>query len=180
MDDGRRARFAALVGAVSRRQKLRMTAAGASGPEEEGHEVPDYERVLPPISQARAKFLAGLHGLSVEQVHEWGYYRVILNAYGWLGRRVGDAAVPEDGLVFGVWTGEELSGCNPLGFCGRAGMVVLRATFLVDKFGPEWARRFPLAERAWIADCKEDFDRLMRGLGERPEEEGVDTEAGSA
>ena len=159
----RRNRLTQLVAQVSQRQKARL--AKTSSPEDESYEVPDYERILAPPSQDQIKSLAAMHAMAIEQVRDWMSYRVILNAHAWLGKRVGDATIREDCLVFAVFQSDfEMEGKNSLGLWGRPGMVAMRASALAEKFGPDWASRFPQAGSVWIAQNKEDYENLLRGI----------------
>ena len=93
--------------------------------------------------------------------------RVILNSHGWLARRVGDYSVPESSIVFGI-----LRGCakdqqpNDLGLVGQPGMIPIRASRFEGRWGRDWSRRFIYARSANMAETREHYEKLMKGISD--------------
>ena len=174
VDDPELSRMEALIASVSNQQRLETMSRDLSGDAEGAPTVRSAERVLAPLSHAEMKSLASLHGLSPESLREWSSLRVVLNSFGWLARRVGDNSVPESSVVFAVCETEPgRAGVNELGLLGRSGMVPLRGTRLAERWGRSWQNRFHLVERARMAESREDYERLLKGLEDPIDEASV-------
>ncbi|NDC38807.1 MAG: hypothetical protein EBZ48_12270 [Proteobacteria bacterium] len=95
----------ALVAVVSQEQRRRVTSRSnpQEGEDEKGI-IPSYERIFAPFTPQETANLTAVHGVSAEDARAWSSFRVVLNAYGWLGRRVADRSVPESSVVFSVST----------------------------------------------------------------------------
>lgn len=173
VDPAARKRLEELVAAVSQRQKLdamsREFALGGSDP----NDAPkNYERILPPLSFTEQKSLASIHGLTMDEIRDWSAFRVILESFSWLGRRVGDYTVPANSVIFCVFkVAEGVRGRNEHGLAGMPGMVALRGSRLEERWGKFWSSRFTQADDAKMAETREDFDRLMQGLKDSEPEE---------
>ena len=161
-----------LMTRVSRRQERLQLAAQTGGDEDGVSAVPDYERIIKPFTAEEITELAALHGLSVQRMEEWSYFRQVLYAYGWLARRVGDSTVPEHCLVFPVLSADDdVPGRNEFGLVGAAGgMVALRSTRLIEQWGVQWPNRFIQGRAANIALTKEQYEKLMRNVRQEQEE----------
>jgi hypothetical protein len=128
--------------------------------------------VFTPFSHQESKQLAELHGLSTSDIKSWSSIRIMLNSYGWLGRRVGEHTVPESSIVFAAFLmAERSSETNDLGLIGRSGMVPIRGTRLEEKWGDFWQSRFVMAQNASMAETKDNYERLMKGLSDPKEDE---------
>jgi len=148
------------VGAQQRLQELHTDDSDA-GPTEQL----SFDRVSPPPSRAELEALAALHQLSADDLHDWLALRVILSCYGWLASRVGDYSVPTTSVIFAVFKADRpLVGMNELGLLGRAGMVPLRGSKLVDRLGRNWSTRFAYVRKATMAESQEDYEKLLKGI----------------
>lgn len=163
-------RIEALLARVSNRQ--RAHAAELAKREGEVPEHISFDRIFPPLREAEVVALSALHGFSAGEVRDWSALRIVLTSYGWLARRVGDYTVPESSLIFAVFKSREpLPGANSFGLVGKSGYVPFRGAKLESRMGPSWNSRFAYADRATMAETKEDFDKLMAGIEEKLEEE---------
>lgn len=161
-------RFEELVQVVSQKQKLQSMSldAGTDGGQDRGG-VPNYTRIFPPLNSAEIKSLAELHQVSAEDLKIWSTFRVMLNFYGWLGRRVGDYTVPESSVIFAILHFDVgAAGANDLGLIGKSEMIPFRGTKLEARWGKSWQSRFVQAYRATMSETREDFDKLMRGIND--------------
>lgn len=162
--DRQRERLEELVFLVSQRQRLHALSMELMNDGEHRVVLQSYERVFTPLTHQQMKQLAEQHDLSFEDLRLWSSARVVLNAFGWLGRRVGDYSVPESSVIYTVFKGElPLPGSNELGLCGRKGMVPLRATRVEARLGKHWRQRFVVASSATMAETPENYERLLKG-----------------
>jgi hypothetical protein len=155
-----------LAALVSHSQRLEAMAAegGSADPSEKGA-MHQQGRVFPPLTVAESRELAERHGIAADSIKVWSALRAMLNHYGWLARRVGDYSVPEHSLIFAVVrTDGSIAGANGLGLIGGPGMIALRGTRLVQRWGKQWQARFTQGISATMAEQREDFDKLMRGI----------------
>jgi hypothetical protein len=161
-------RMEELVALVSQRQRIQQMSQDLQN--ENGERMSllqSFERVFPPLSHAQMKTLSELHGLTPTDLREWSTMRVVLNAFGWLGRRVGDYSVPESSIIFTVFRVEPgTPGANSSNFLGKKGMVALRATRLVDSWGRGWRSRYQNVIHASMAETAEDYEKRLRGEDE--------------
>lgn len=166
VDPAARRRLEELVAAVSQRQKLEsMSREFSTGGADPSEGIKNHERILPPLSFTEQKSLASIHGLTLDEIRDWSAFRVILESFSWLGRRVGDYTVPANSVIFCVFKAAEgVRGRNEHGLVGMPGMVALRGSRLEERWGGFWSSRFTQAEEAKMAETKEDFERLMQGL----------------
>lgn len=165
-------RMEELVGLVNQKQRIRTMSLDFAS---EGHErspLPAYARIFTPFSFSETKALSELHGVSTAELKLWSSVRVMFNAYGWLARRVGEHSVPESSVVFAVLTMEsQTEETNSLRLVGKTGMIPLRATKLRDKWGSMWQGRFVVAESGAMAETREHYERLLKGLPDPRDEE---------
>ncbi len=167
----------ALVAVVSEEQRRRTTSRSQSQEaEEEKGVIPSYERIFPPFSRQELKTLEELHGVSAEDAKAWSSLRVVLNSFGWLGRRVADRSVPESSVVFAVSkVGTDFPGANALGLLGAKAVVPLRATRLEERWGKLWGARFMQVGNTRMAENSADFEKLMAGKMDEGEGENIPT-----
>jgi len=168
------ATLANLVPLVSQKQKLdalsQNFSSSESGEVHESSKVPAFQKVFTPLSHSEVKSLSKEHDLSEEDVKDWSHVRVILNNYGWLGRRVGDYSVPESSLIFAILKlDEQHSEANELGLVSRPAMVALRGSKLKEKWGPSWHTRFVSVKSVSMAETKEEASKALKGLDPRAE-----------
>ncbi len=173
-------RLEELVTVVYQKQKIHSLTLDASRDSGEGTVVEGYtgERFLGPLGSHDIAQIAERHGLRVDEVRAWSVIRVILNSQAWLARRVGDYSVPLSSLIFAVF--EPLGGgfdLNAKGLMGRKAMVPLRTSKLSDRFGRGWQRHFIEVQRATMAETKEDFERRLNDIEDRPSDIGEDGSA---
>lgn len=129
-----------------------------------------YERIPAPFSHAQLQTLSSEHGLEVESVQAWSALRAVLNACGWLGRRVGDYTVPESSVIFLALQFESTQpGANSNGLLGCKGMVGLRSTKLEQRIGKGWRKRFTQAESASMAVDSKRYNEILSGKQSEPE-----------
>jgi hypothetical protein len=172
MPQERMKRLEELVTLVSQRQRLESMSMDMNGEPAERVQGSGFTRIPPPLGMQEIKALAELHGLSAAEIKEWSSLRIILNSFGWLGRRVGDYSVPESSIIFAVFRAEEgTPERNQLGLVGRSGMVPFRGTRLEQKWGKFWQTRFLQAISATMAENRADFEKLLRGIDDRADEE---------
>lgn len=133
--------------------------------ESDGVAIPDYERIPRDFTQSEIAEIVDVHDLPASKVAEWGYLRYILYHYSWLARRVGDSTVPEACVVFAaVQVDEGAPDRNESGYIGRAGMVPLRTTRLVERYGQSWKEKFRQGRAPAIATTHEQFNLIMQGI----------------
>lgn len=162
-----RRRLEELVVLVSQRQQLRLLAEANGAEDGERLILQSYERVFAPFTHEQLTHLADQHEMTIPELREWSSLRVVLNSFGWLGRRVGDYAVPETSVIFGVIQPEEPSAeVNAAGLIGKKGMVALRATQLQERWGRGWRRRFIPAVHLSMAETLEEFRTRLEGKEE--------------
>lgn len=150
----------------------RQAAAEAAKRDGEAADTVSFERILPPLRDAEVTSLALLHGVAVEDLKDWSALRIVLTSYGWLARRVGDYTVPESSVIFAVFKSRDpLPGANMLGLVGKSGLVPFRGAKFEATWGGSWAAHFALADKATMAETTEDFEKLMKGIEEKAEEE---------
>ena len=173
-------RLEVLVNMVSQKQKLMDMSAGLRD-EEPSDKVRGalQDRILMPLSHNEIRDLARIHSLPAEDLKDWSALRVILNSFSWLARRVGDMTVPDSSVVFSVFRpeSEEVAG-NEFGFLGQPGLVPLRTSRLVSRWGNSWSARFVQVGLASMAEERDSFDRLMRGEIQSVEDDNGDSQAG--
>lgn len=174
-------RLEELVARVSQKQRLELMSMDFAG---EGVDkvVGNSERVFTPLAHREIKALATTHGLSAGDVRDWSTLRVVLNSFGWLGRRIGDYTVPESSIVSVVFKVDPgMPGANEHGRFGKHGMVVFRGTRLESKWGKFWQTRFIPVQGVTMAETAEDFSQLMKGIEKQfEEEEGIPPAASGA
>jgi hypothetical protein len=138
------------------------------------------EHVVAPLSFHEMRDLSLEHGVAVQDVKDWSTMRVVLQMFGWLARRVGDYTVPPSSLILVAVSPEERSAeCNDLGLIARSGMVPLRATRLIERFGKQWSLQLERLSRARMAMSREQLDRVMRGASDDlPRDDGESPLAG--
>ncbi len=164
------ARIAQLSAIVGVKQKQRIERAQTS--EEGAGTTLIYDRVFAPITEAEITHLATLHSLNPVDIKEWSSLRNILASFGWLARRVGDYTVPESSIIFSVFkTPANYPGANALNLIGKNGLVPLRGSKFREVLGSEWDRRFQNFQRATMAESREDFERVLKGIAEEVIEE---------
>jgi len=173
MDIGEIDRLHHLVSVVSKKQKdASMLKYDQEETLKDG--IPEYERILAPLSEKEGKQVAESHGISLEDIKYWGAIRVVLYTYGWLARRVGDYTVPESGIIYVVLDGtEESARQNNFGLLGLKGSIVLRAARLKEGWGKDWMYQFSQARSAKMAETVEQYDRLMQRISDDYVEESV-------
>ena len=162
-----------LVTVVSQEQARRVAARlrPEEGDDERGA-LPSYERIFPPFSSQQINELAQLHNISPQEIKDWSSLRVVLNSYGWLGRRVSDRSVPESSVVFSISNvGNDFPGANSIGLLGNSGVVPLRSTRLEERWGKLWATRFMQVGPTRMAESTKDFERLLTGVEDEVEKE---------
>ena len=152
-----------LLERVATQQRLQgiHTTDSDTGPTEQL----SFDRVvaLPPASEIQA--LAALHGMPAEDLRDWLALRVILSAYGWLASRVGDYSVPTTSIIFAVFKADRpLAHMNTLGLLGRPGMVPVRGSKLIDRWGRNWSARFTYVKKATMAETQDDYEKLLKGI----------------
>ncbi len=157
---------------VSARQRLKVAEAqNSDGDVPDG---PSAERVYPPLTEEEYGSLTTLHGVHREELRDWAAFRVVLMSYGWLARRVGDYTVPESSVIFSVFKAEGAHDeANALGLIGRRGMVPIRGSRLEDRWGRQWAQRFTLVASATMAENTEDYEKLLKGIDDRGEDDAL-------
>ncbi len=150
---------------VSQRQKLHTLSLEFQS-EADRTPIPSHQKIFAPLGFGELKELAELHKLKIEEVKDWSALRVVFNSFGWLGRRVGDKTVPDCSLISCVF--KESNSLNGRHFIGRHAMVALRGTHIEQKWGKNWGARFARVDSAQLALNKEEFDKAMLGIVEKP------------
>ena len=159
------ARIAQLSAIVGAKQKQRIEKAQKS--DDAGGATLIYDRVFAPITESETKTLAELHSLNPAEIAEWSALRNILGSFGWLARRVGDYTVPETSVIYSVFkTPAGYPGANSLNLIGKTGLVPLRGSKFHETWGNDWDRRFQCFQRATMAESKDDFERVLKGIKE--------------
>ncbi len=151
-----------LVNIVGQKQRLEQMSREVAPDNVERAPV-SAQRVFPPLSSPELKLLQSTHSVRPEVLRRWSSYRVILNSFGWLGRRVGDYTVSDSSVIFTVFKGTSSGEANELGLVGKAGMVALRGSRLEERLGKYWQSRFNHAASAVMAENPEDYAKLLRG-----------------
>lgn len=165
-------RMGELLELVSNRQRLKAVEVAKREGEVSDHV--SFDRIFPPLRNAEVAELIKLHNLSESEVRDWSALRIVLTSYGWLARRVGDYTVPESSIIFAVFKSREpLAGANSLGLVGTSGMVPFRGAKLEARWGSSWSSRFTYADKATMAESTEDYEKLMKGIEEKLEEEAA-------
>ena len=57
-------------------------------------------------------------------------------------------------------------GANSLNLIGKTGLVPLRGSKFHETWGNDWDRRFQCFQRATMAESKDDFERVLKGIKE--------------
>ncbi len=159
------------VGAQQRLNGLHSDESDA-GPTEQL----SFDRIPLAPSRTELEALATLHQLPVPDLHDWLALRVILSSYGWLASRVGDYSVPSTSVILTVFKADRpLVNMNELGLLGRSGMVPLRGSKLINRWGRGWSSRFTYVRKATMAESRDDFEKLLKGIEdvEPTDEEGA-------
>lgn len=127
--------------------------------------VPEYEKVFAPFSKDERKNLSELHGLDERDLKAWSPFRCVLYTFGWLGRRVGDYTVPESSIIFAILYGATSEAeKNALGLVGLNAIVPLRGVRIEERVGKNWSDEFNSVKRANMAETKEQYENLLRGI----------------
>ena len=164
-------RLSELVAVVSRRQAEFIEAQEVQSTDGDAVIIPSYEKIFAPLANEDLNALAEYHGLNVDDIRDWCTFRVILNSFGWLARRVGDYSVPESSIIFAVLKASDGGpDYNHLGLLGKKGMVAFRASRLMEHFGLTWQDKFLQVESASMAENPQDFDKRMNGIEDDDEE----------
>jgi hypothetical protein len=133
------------------------------------------DRVFPPFTDRELSAMSDLHGISEAELQEWSALRNILASNGWFARCVGDYTVPDSSVIYAVFKAPGFDGANSLGFFGRKGLVPLRGGRCKECCGHDWDRRFQVFSAATMAETRDDFENLLRGIKEEvaPDEAGL-------
>jgi len=153
-------RLAELVAVVSNRQRLAMAEGLATGTVR----VPDYIKIFSPLSNEQIARLSKDHGIDPKVLYEWSALRVVLNSFSWLGKRVGEGTVPDSSIIFLALKreSEDFNNHELISEC-RLGIVALRATRIIDRWGPQWASKFDVVFSVTSVDNMEEFEKYRRG-----------------
>ncbi len=154
-----------LLERVRTKQQLQRlhTPDGDTGPIEQL----SFDRLHTPPREDELVKIAELHGMRRDDLSDWLALKVILSSYGWLASRVGDYSVPETSTIFAVFKPEhQLDGVNSLGLLGKSGMVPVRGSKLVPRWGRQWANRFVYVRKVTMAETVEDYEKLLQGIEE--------------
>ncbi|MBN8550718.1 MAG: hypothetical protein J0M12_15495 [Deltaproteobacteria bacterium] len=164
-------RLEELVARVSQKQRLELMSLDFAGDNaEKGLSNP--ERIFTPLAHRELKTLAAQHNMTTGDIRDWSTLRVVLNSYGWLGRRLGDYTVPESSIVSVVFRVDpSMPGANEYARLGKQGMVAFRGTRLEAKWGKFWQTRFISVQGVTMAESQDDYDQLMKGIEKQFEEE---------
>lgn len=170
-------RLEELVARVSQRQRLEiMSMDFASEGMEKG--ISQSERIFAPLAHREVKALATQHSLSPADLRDWSTLRIVLNSFGWLGRRVGDYTVPESSIISVVFKVDPgMPGANEFSRMGKNGIVAFRGTRLEAKWGKFWQTRFIPVLGVTLAESPESYAELMKGIEKEFEEEEAATPA---
>jgi hypothetical protein len=149
---------------VGQQQRLDSMVLDNSSDDSSKGNVPAYAKVLQPFTDQEVLELSTRQGIKPELIKEWSSFRLVLNQFGWLARRVGDYSVPENSLILAVLRpGQGHPDSNQFGRIGAPGMVPLRGTHLEEKWGKNWQNRFNQVLDAAMAQTLADYEKLMRG-----------------
>jgi hypothetical protein len=160
VDTARLKRLDVLAGIISDRQQLAIAEGIATGT----NNVPDYLRIFPPLSQSEIDKICKLHSLKPEDVKDWSALRLVLNYYSWLGRRVGDNKVPDSSVIILAARRQKYDTEIPtLTSECHVGRVALRATRLIDRWGPLWSKKFDSVMTVTAVDDMQEFEKFKRG-----------------
>jgi hypothetical protein len=160
LDAKRLKRLHELAIRVSDRQQLAIAEGLATGVQK----VPDYLRIFAPIPESEVNKIAKTHSLNVQDLKDWSALRLVLNYYSWLGRRVGDSTVPDSSIIFLAARRQKYDSEMPtLTSECHTGMVALRATRLIDRWGPPWSKKFDSVMAVTAVDDMEEFEKFKRG-----------------
>lgn len=156
---------------VKQLQQVRSMDEMLMGENQYKTEIPAYEKILAPFSKEQVIQISNEHGVLQREIEDWSSLRLIVNAFGWLGRRVGDYAVPESSVIFLAFKNgaeqenksseEKVYKTQKLE--GRAAMVPLRFTQLQEKWGVSWASRFISVSEVRMAETKADYEKILKG-----------------
>ncbi|MCO6432433.1 MAG: hypothetical protein J5J00_16390 [Deltaproteobacteria bacterium] len=165
-------RLEQLIVSVTQDQKLRI-ATGSSDDALDRNHIPAHARVFKPFSDEEVEQLCRRFGLKPEEARDWSSLRIVLNSFGWLGRRVGDYSVPESSIIYAILkVNPGTQGANHLNLLGIPGMVPLRATRLEERWGKSWQDLFTMVQGATMAEAPEDYERLLRGISDSVDDDG--------
>lgn len=178
VEHGTLRRLEELIARVSQKQRLAAMSldfandgpfGGGASPAPSSTNV---DRIFAPLAHREIKALAGQHSLSPADVRDWSSFRVILNSFGWLARRIGDHSVPESSLVSVVFKADKtMPGANEFARIGKHGMVALRGTRLEARWGSFWQSRFIATNGVTMAEEQSDYDQLLKGIEKKAEDE---------
>ncbi|MBX7144671.1 MAG: hypothetical protein K1X79_09495 [Oligoflexia bacterium] len=179
VEHGTLRRLEELIARVSQKQRLAAMSldfagegpfgGGSSSSSSTGS---NSDRVFTPLAHREIKALAGAHSISAADIRDWSSFRVILNNYGWLARRIGDHTVPESSLVSVVFKADKaLPGANEFGRIGKHGMVALRGTRLETRWGSFWQSRFVATNGATMAEDQADYEQLLKGIEKKSDDD---------
>jgi len=124
------------------------------------------DRVFAPFTDRELSAISDQHGISETELQEWSALRNILASHGWFARRVGDYTVPDSSVIYAVFKAPGFDGANALGFFGKKGLVPLRGGRVKECCGYDWDRRFTVFSTATMAESRDDFDNLLKGIKE--------------
>ncbi len=154
------ARLAHLVAAVSHRQQLTLAEIATTGI----GKIPDYQKIYTPLTTDQISKLSKDHKLDPKIVADWSPLRDVLNYYSWLGRRVGDSTVSDNSIIhLAVRRDTESYGSLEDASECHSGMVALRATRLIDRWGVNWAHKYDQVFSVTSVDNMEEFEKFKRG-----------------
>jgi hypothetical protein len=160
VDQERLDRLHVLARSVSDRQQLAIAEGVATGTTK----VPDYLKIFAPITDAEITKMVKQHNLNPADVKDWSALRLVLNYYSWLGRRVGDSTVPDNSVIFLAARRQKYDTELPtLTSECHVGMVALRATKLVDRWGSLWSKKFDSVMTVTAVDDMQEYEKFKRG-----------------
>lgn len=160
VDSARLKRLHDLAAVISERQQLAIAEGIATGI----NKVPDYLRIFSPLSQLEIDNLCKLHNLKAEDVKDWSALRLVLNYYSWLGRRVGDNKVPDNSIIILAARRQRYDTELPtLTSECHVGRIALRATRLIDRWGPIWSKKFDSVMTVTAVENMQEFEKFKRG-----------------
>ncbi len=127
--------------------------------------IPDYERIPRTFTKDEIEDAVNTHGVTAEEMEEWGFLRYVLYHHSWLARRVGDLTVPETCVVFyAIKPRGNFPNKTEEGYIGSSAMVPLRDTHLVDRWGKKWKEKFEIyGHTPYIAMNKVDYEAILHG-----------------
>ncbi len=149
-----------LARSVSDRQQLAIAEGMATGTTK----VPDYLKIFAPITDSEIAKMVKQHNLNPDDVKDWSALRLVLNYYSWLGRRVGDSTVPDNSVILLAARRQKYDTEMPtLTSECHIGMVALRATKLIDKWGSLWSKKFDSVMTVTAVDDMQEYEKFKRG-----------------